>query len=256
MSEADYRGRIALVTGGCGAIGSAVVAALRGQGARVIAADMAGECLAQDCDFRQDTLKTIRLDVTRKSEIVALVDKIMAELGAVDILVNVAGVVSFGSAEQLAEAEWDRVIDINLKGTFLACQAVMPAMKQKGFGRIINIGSLIGKNSGNARPWICADEQQKAGNVAYGVSKAGVHAMTAFLAKEMAAHGVTVNAVAPGPIATAMTTSFPEQLKALIPVGRMGSTGDVVRVILFLAAADAGFITGEVLDVNGGIWCD
>ncbi len=256
MSAEDFKGRIALVTGGCGAIGSAVVAALRERGAKVIAADMSGEALPQQCSFSQDTSRTVRLDVTRNSEIVALVDKIVMELGAVDILVNVAGVVSFGSAEQLAEAEWDRVIDINLKGTFFACQAVMPGMKRKGFGRIINIGSLIGKNSGNARPWISADEQQKAGNVAYGVSKAGVHAMTAFLAKEMAAHGVTVNAVAPGPIATAMTTSFPEQLKALIPVGRMGSTGDVVRVILFLTAADAGFITGEVLDVNGGMWCD
>src|SRR5690606_1166593 len=99
-------------------------------------------------------------------------------------------------------------------------------------------------------------EQKQAGNLAYGVSKAGVHAMTGFLAKELAAHGVTVNAIAPGPISTTMTTNFPQQLRALIPVGRMGTAADIVNAVLFLASRDSGFITGEVLDVNGGILCD
>jgi 3-oxoacyl-[acyl-carrier protein] reductase len=168
----------------------------------------------------------------------------------------VAGVVSFGSAQELTEAEWDRVLDINLKGTFLMCQAVMAGMKRIAFGRIVNIGSVVGKNAGNARPWIDPAEQERAGNVAYGVSKIGVHAMTGFLAKELAAHGITVNAIAPGPIATSMTTNFPAPLKALIPVGRMGAAADVVHAALFLASREAGFITGEVLDVNGGMLCD
>jgi len=168
----------------------------------------------------------------------------------------VAGIVSAGSAQALAEAEWDRVIDINLKGTFLCCQAVMPVMKQQQHGRIINFGSVLGKNGGNPRPWIDPKEQERAGNVAYGVSKAGVHIMTSYLARELAASGVTVNAVAPGPIASAMTTSFPQVLRDLIPVGRMGRAAEVASAVLFLASPESAFITGEVLDVNGGLWSD
>lgn len=252
----EFDGRVALVTGGAGGIGRAVVEALRLHGVKAIAADINGDQAPQDCDFKHKPDTLVRLDVTRKADIVALVERMQAQLGRIDILVNVAGVVSFGSAEQLAEAEWDRVLDVNLKGTFLACQSVMGIMKQQGFGRIINLGSVVGRNGGNARPWISAEEQARAANVAYGVSKSGVHVMTAFLAKELAAQGITVNAVAPGPIATAMTASFPEQLKALLPVGRMGTTDDVVRAVLFLASPRAGFITGEVLDVNGGMLCD
>jgi NAD(P)-dependent dehydrogenase (short-subunit alcohol dehydrogenase family) len=156
----------------------------------------------------------------------------------------------------LAEAEWDRVLDINLKGTFLCCQAVMGVMKTQRFGRIVNMGSVVGKNAGNARPWRDPAEQERAGNVAYGVSKAGVHALTGFLAKELAAHGITVNAVAPGPVASAMTTSFPQTLRDLIPVGRMGQADEIAQAVLFLASPASGFVTGETLDVNGGIWCD
>lgn len=250
----DDRGRVALITGGAGAIGAALATELRRRGAAVVAADGAQGKPWTEADLRTDPL--VRLNVTDRSSVQGLVSRIEAQLGPVDLLVNVAGVVSFGSAEGLPEIEWDRVIDINLKGTFLACQAVMPGMKRAGFGRIINIGSVVGKNAGNARPWLDPNEQQRAGNLAYGVSKAGVHAMTGFLAKELAAHGVTVNAVAPGPIATAMTTGFPDSLRALVPVGRMGTTADVVTAILFLAGRDASFITGETLDVNGGMWCD
>lgn len=255
MSAASFQGRVALVTGGVGAIGAAVCTALRERGARVVAADGAAGDSIESVDLHS-AAPVARLDVTQGREIVALVSRIESTLGPVDLLVNVAGVVSFGAAQTLAEAEWDRVIDINLKGTFLACQAVVSGMKRLGFGRIVNIGSVVGKNSGNARAWLDAAEQQRAGNVAYGVSKAGVHMLTGFFAKELAADGITVNAVAPGPIATAMTTSFPAQLKALIPVGRMGTAADVAAAIIFLAGREAGFITGEVLDVNGGMWCD
>ncbi|CAN5378773.1 3-oxoacyl-ACP reductase FabG [soil metagenome] len=245
MTSTSFTGKVALVTGGAGAIGSAVVTGLRSGGATVIAADSGVN--ASDA---------VTIDVRDRSSLIELVARIEREHGGLDILVNVAGVVSFGSAESLAEAEWDRVIDINLKGTFLACQAVIPAMKRRGFGRIVNLGSVVGKNAGNARPWIAPDEQAKAGNIAYGVSKAGVHMMTSFLAKELAAHGITVNSVAPGPIATAMTTGFPDGLRALIPVGRMGTPQDVARAVLFLSAPEAGFITGETLDINGGMWCE
>ena len=255
MTTQSLEGKVALVTGGLGAIGSAVCTALRERGARVVAADGAAETTVAAADLSV-AAPAIHLDVTRRGDIARLVGRIEAELGGVDILVNVAGVVSFGAAQSLAEAEWDRVIDINLKGTFLACQAVVPGMKRRGFGRIVNIGSVVGKNSGNARAWIDPAEQHRAGNVAYGVSKTGVHTLTGFFAKELAADGITVNAVAPGPIGTAMTTGFPASLKALIPVGRMGTPADVAAAIVFLAGTDAGFITGEVLDVNGGMWCD
>lgn len=254
MNETDHRGRIALVTGAAGAIGSALCAELRRGGATVIAADAQANLEWLQADLR--TAPLVRLDVTDRPSVRGLVARIEEQIGPIDLLVTVAGVVSFGSAEALAESEWDRVIDINLKGTFLCCQAVMPGMKRAGFGRIVTIGSIVGKNAGNARPWLDPAEQQRAGNVAYGVSKAGVHAMTGFLAKELAAHGITVNAVAPGPIATAMTTDFPANLRALMPVGRMGSAADVVRAILFLAGRDSGFVTGEVFDVNGGMLCD
>lgn len=247
LAAESYAGRVALVTGACGAIGASVAAALRERGATVVGADLAGTP-AQRCDEH--------LDVADTHAMRELVARIEARQGPIDLLVNVAGVVSFGDAQTLAEAEWDRVIGTNLKGSFFMCQAVMAGMKRQRFGRIVNIGSVVGKNSGNARPWIDLQEQARAGNLAYGISKAGVHAMTGFLAKELAAHGITVNAVAPGPIATAMTTNFPATLRALLPVGRMGSTDDVTRAVLFLASRDAGFITGEVLDVNGGMWCD
>jgi 3-oxoacyl-[acyl-carrier protein] reductase len=249
-------GRVALVTGGAGAIGSAVAQALVARGVRVVAADLGlpGDPAAFAPAPAGRT--EVHLDVTRKSEITALVARIASTLGGIDLLVNVAGVVSHGTAEALAEAEWDRVMGINLKGTFLCCQAVMPGMRAKRWGRIVNVGSVVGKNGGNARPWLFPDEQLRAGNVAYGVSKAGVHAMTAFLAKELAASGVTVNAVAPGPIATSMTQKYPDALRALVPVGRMGTLADAVHAILFLLAEESSYITGEVLDVNGGLWCD
>jgi 3-oxoacyl-[acyl-carrier protein] reductase len=257
MTESSgLAGRVALVTGGAGGIGRAVATALVDRGVTVVAADVGLPADPATCRFDRAACTQVRLDVTRKAEITALVARIASTLDGVDLLVNVAGVVSFGSAETLAEDEWDRVIAINLKGTFLCCQAAIPGMKQKRYGRIVNMGSVVGKNGGNARPWVDPAEQLRASNIVYGISKAGVHAMTSFLAKELAPHGVTVNAVAPGPIATEMTRNFPATLQALIPVGRMGTLHDVVNAILFLVSSDSGYITGEVLDLNGGLWCD
>ncbi len=252
----SFAGRVALVTGGQGTIGTAVAAALRERGATVVCADASALLDPATADAAALASQPVRLDVTDRAAAFALADRIEQTLGAVDLLVNVAGVVSFGSAADLSEAEWDRVLGINLKGSFFCCQAVMAGMKRKGFGRILNIGSVVGKNAGNARPWIDTAEQQRAGNVAYGISKAGIHVMTGFLAKELAAHGITVNAIAPGPVATPMTTAFPAQLQALIPAGRMGAAADIARAALFLGAREASFITGEVLDVNGGMLCD
>ena len=198
----------------------------------------------------------LQLDVRSAGQVRAAVEGTLAAHGRIDVLVNVAGITSFGSAQQLDEGEWLRVLDINLSGTFRCCQAVMPAMRAQGHGRIVNLGSVLGKNGGNPRPWIDPSEQLASGNVAYGVSKAGVHAMTAYLARELAGAGITVNAIAPGPVASSMTTGLSPAIRALIPVGRMGTPEDVAAAVAFLASDAAGFITGEVIDVNGGMWCD
>jgi 3-oxoacyl-[acyl-carrier protein] reductase len=185
-----------------------------------------------------------------------MVERTVEMLGRVDILVNVAGVTSQGPAEGLSEGEWDRVLAINLKGVFFSCQAVIGPMRRRRYGRIINIGSVLAKNGGNPRPWIDRSEQSGAANVAYGAAKAGVHAITWYLAKELAADGITVNAVAPGPIASAMTSNFPDSLRALIPLGRLGRPEEVAEAVAYLASDAAGFVTGEILDLNGGMWCD
>ena len=239
MTASALSGRVALVTGAGGAIGQAVLRHLREQGARAVGADLKGRPLLET--ERPWESEPVALDVRSRPQLLALVDSLRQSLGPVDTLVNVAG---------------DRVLDINLKGSFLAAQAVIPGMRELGFGRIVNLGSVVGKNSGNARPWISPDEQNRASNVAYGVSKAGIHSMTGFLARELACHGITVNAVAPGPIATEMTTDFPAALRALIPRGRMGTPEDVVRAVSFLIQRESDFITGEVIDVNGGMWSD
>lgn len=244
--------RVALITGAAGAIGSATAHRLAQDGYALALADLWPPGI--DADRRHGL--QLQLDVRSADQVRAAVDRTLSAYGRVDVLVNVAGITSFGSAQQLAETEWQRVLDINLSGTFRCCQAVMAAMKAQRHGRIINLGSVLGKNGGNTRPWIDPSEQNASGNVAYGVSKAGVHAMTAYLARELASAGITVNAVAPGPVASSMTTDLAPAIRALIPVGRMGSPDDVAAVVSFLASDSAGFVTGEVIDVNGGMWCD
>jgi 3-oxoacyl-[acyl-carrier protein] reductase len=254
MQANRLSGRVALVTGAAGGIGRAVALAFAQQGADLCLADIvAADEVAASVGERAIVQ---RMDVTRRADIDAAVQAAHAAFGRLDILVNVAGIVSFGPAATLAEEEWDRVLAINLKGTFLCCQAVIPLMRAQGYGRIINMGSIIGKNGGNARAWIDSSEQLRSSNVAYGAAKAGAHALTFFLARELARDGITVNAIAPGPIASAMTTDFPAALKALIPMGRMGRPEDVAEAAVFLASEAAGFITGEILDVNGGMLTD
>ena len=249
--------RVAIITGASGGLGRATALRFAQEGARLCLADRvpAGEILEL---VRAEGASAIEVetDVTVAGSVQAMVERTLAEFGKVDVLVNIAGVSSHGASDDVDEAEWDRVLRGNLTSVFLCCKAVLPAMRERGYGRIVNMSSILGKNGGNPRPWIDPQEQKRAGNLAYGASKAGVHALTYFLAKENAHHGITVNAVAPGPIATHMTRNFPQTLKNLIPVGRMGLPEDVADAVAFLAGDSAGFITGEVMDVNGGAWTD
>lgn len=248
----DSGQKIALITGASGAIGAATAIRLARDGYRLALADLE----APRWDAAQGEALCFALDVRSGEQVRAVVGRALAHYGRVDVLVNVAGVTSFGSALQLPEDEWQRVLDINLTGVFRCCQAVLAPMRDQRGGRIVNIGSVLGKNGGNTRPWIDASEQKASGNVAYGVSKAGVHTMTAYLAREVASLGINVNAVAPGPVSSSMTTALPQAIKALIPAGRMGTPEDIAGVIGFLASEAAAYITGEVIDVNGGMWCD
>jgi 3-oxoacyl-[acyl-carrier protein] reductase len=249
--------RVAIVTGAAGAIGSAVARRLAAEGADICLAARRGapELLAEIGSLGRRVIE-VRTDVTSKAANQEMVARTLEAFGKVDILVTVAGVVSLGPAETLAEEEWDRVMAINLKGAFLSCQAVIAPMRRQGYGRIINIGSLLAKNGGNPRPWIDRSEQARAGNVAYGSAKAGVHAMTLFLAKELAADGITVNVVAPGPIGTRMTTNLPDTVRQQIPLGRLGTPEEVADAVAYLAGDQAGWVTGEILDINGGILID
>ncbi|VVO47794.1 3-oxoacyl-[acyl-carrier-protein] reductase FabG [Pseudomonas fluorescens] len=241
---------VAVVTGAGGAIGSAVCKLLGSEGYRVAALDLA------EPRVLGPNMRFYSCDVASRIAVRDVVEQIEDDMGPITALVNVAGVLSTGSALELKVSEFERVMRVNVQGTLIPCQLIGQLMAERKRGSIVNIGSVVGKNGGNARPWLDANEQARAGGVAYGMSKSAVHTMTLFLAKELASAGVRVNAVAPGPIATEMTTSFPDNLRALIPLGRMGRAEEVASAVSFMLSDKAGFISGEILDINGALWCD
>lgn len=250
MTRIALDNMVALVTGAGGMIGGAIARRMVEGGARLMLADREAPAAIGRGS------RSFAVDLADPAQVRALVDTVLADCGRIDCLVTAAGITSLGSFEDITVEEWDRVHAINLRGLFLANQAVVAPMKAQGFGRIVNIGSVLAKNGGNPRPWIDPAEQALAGNAAYGTAKAGVHALTLYLAKELAAHGITVNAVAPGPIASPMTSSFPEALLRQIPAGRLGFPNEVAGMVAWLCARESAFVTGEIVDVNGGLWMD
>jgi len=252
-------GRRAILTGAAGGLGRAIATRFAAEGADLCLVDLIDAAEVGE-QVRLAGRRAIieQADVADSDSVQSVVARVTVEWGGVDILVNLAGVGSHGASEDVTEDEWHRVLRCNLTSVFICCQAVLPGMRRQAYGRIVNIGSLLAKNGGNPRPWLDEAEQKRAGNLAYGASKAGVHALTLYLAKENAHRGITVNALAPGPIGSnpRLLTVFPDSLKSQIPVGRLGRPDEVADAAAFLAGDQAGFITGEILDINGGSWCD
>jgi 3-oxoacyl-[acyl-carrier protein] reductase len=240
------QGQIALVTGASRGIGRAIAEALAGQGVVVVgtATTQAGAAAVSQALSAQGG-RGIVLDVNDGAALDAAVDTIVKQQGALHILVNNAGITRDTLAMRMKDADWDAVLDTNLKAVFRASRAVMRTMIKQRYGRIVNITSVVGA-SGNA------------GQANYAAAKAGVAGMTRSLARELGSRGVTVNCVAPGFIATDMTDDLGEAQKsallAQIPIGRLGTPQEVADAVLFLASPTAGYITGTELHVNGGMF--
>ena len=187
----------------------------------------------------------LELDMSAVDTIKATINTAAKEFGHIDILVNNAAITRDGIAMRMKQSDWDAVIATNLSGAFAACQAVLPSMMKERWGRIVNLSSVVGR-SGNA------------GQANYVAAKAGLIGLTKSLAQEMGSRNVTVNAVAPGFINTDMTASLPEDLKtkilSSIPLGRFGQPEDIAEAVAFLASDKASYITGAVLDINGGMY--
>ena len=244
----NFSGKAAVVTGGSRGIGRAVCLELAKGGANVVLCYAGNEAAANDtvaaCEALGARALAVRCNVAEAGEVKALMDAAVQAFGRIDILVNNAGITRDGLLMMMKDEDFDAVINANLKGTFLCMKAVSRLMMRQRYGRIVNLSSVVGLR-GNA------------GQVNYAASKAGVIGMTKSLAKELASRGVTVNAVAPGFMETDMTAAMPKAAKtatlAAIPMGRMGAAEDVAKAVAFLANEEAGYITGQVLAVDGGM---
>jgi 3-oxoacyl-[acyl-carrier protein] reductase len=240
----DLTGMTALVTGASGGIGSAICHALAGQGARLaVSGSNAAKLEAFRASLGGDHV-AIPCNLGDKDSVEALIPSALEKLGQIDILVNNAGVTRDNLAMRMKDEEWDEVIRINLEAAFRLMRAAAKPMMKARFGRIVTITSVVGA-TGNP------------GQMNYAASKAGLVGMSKALAAELASRNVTVNCVAPGFIATAMTEGLPdaqkEALNARIPMGRMGEGNDIGAAVAYLASREAGYVTGHTLHVNGGM---
>ena len=234
--------RVAVVTGGTRGIGEAISVGLKNAGYKV-AANYGGN----DDAARQFTERTgipaYKFDVSNFAACAEGIKRIEADLGPVDVLVNNAGITRDTTIHRMTYEQWNEVIQTNLTSCFNMCRAVIEGMRERSFGRIVNIGSINGQAG-------------QYGQVNYAAAKSGIHGFTKALAQEGAAKGITVNAIAPGYIDTDMVRAVPpnvlEKIVAKVPVGRLGKADEIARGVLFLVADDAGFITGSTLSINGG----
>ena len=245
------RDRVAIVTGGARGIGKAIALRFFREGAKVALVDVEEQrlgILQEEIQKQGGQALVLPCDVSDAMEVNKMVAQVQRVFGRIDILINNAGIIRRGTIETVTEEDWDRVIEVNLKGTFNCCKAVAGIMKHQGYGKIVNVSSIAGK---------MGDITSAPG---YGPSKAGMDALTKTLARQLAQYGINVNSVAPHAIETEMSAEWsPEKRKAIIdaiPLKRLGKPEDVAEAVLFLASDAAAFITGEILDVNGGFLMD
>ena len=239
--------KTAIVTGGARGIGRGIVEALASEGADVAVVDVlergeAASVLAQVEGAGRRGIY-VRADVSEEDGVRGMVGTVLRAFGRIDVLVNNAGVLSQCPVEEMPVEEWDRVLGVNLRGTFLCCRFALPHMLERGEGRIINVASQTGQSGAS-------------GLAHYGASKGGVIAFTKALAREVAARGVLVNAIAPGPISTGIMPPESEELEetrmAALPIGRFGEVGEVAPTAVFLASDDSSYYVGQTLGPNGG----
>lgn len=232
---------VIIVSGATGGIGQAIVKRLQEEGAIVVATDVTASPQETNVEF-------IQADLARPEEIRALFQRVDEKYGRIDGLVNNAGVNRRATTMDVTVEEWDFIMDVNLRGTFFMCQEACRRMIQQKRGAIVNIASSAAKVGG------------KIAGIHYSIAKAGVNAMTMLIAKDMAAHGIRVNSICPGPIDTPFhsETTDAERERAIqnIPLGRFGKPEEIAAVVSFLLSEDASYMTGEILDVNGGLIMD
>jgi acetoacetyl-CoA reductase len=234
--------RVAIVTGGTRGIGCAIAVALRDAGSKVAATYAGNDEAARR--FTQETgIAAYKFDVADFKACEAGVKRIEVELGPVEILVNNAGITRDSVLHKMTPEQWGQVIATNLTSCFNMCRLVIEGMRERGFGRIVNIGSINGQAG-------------QYGQVNYAAAKSGIHGFTKALAQEGAGRGITVNAIAPGYIDTDMVRAVPQnvldKIVARIPVGRLGHAEEIARGVLFLVSDDGGFVTGSTMSINGG----
>ena len=245
-------GRVALVTGAGRGIGKVIALAFAGEKAHVVINDICPkdelEKVADEISALEVQSMAIQADVSQYDQVKEMIGQVEKTFQGLDILVNNAGLIRRGTIETVTEEDWDQVIRVNLKGTFNCCKAVVAIMKRQRMGKIINVSSVAGKTG---------DITSAPG---YGPSKAAIDALTKTLARELAQYGINVNAVAPHAIETEMSAQWSEEKRKsiieAIPLKRLGTPEDVAHAVLFLASDKANFITGEILDVNGGFLMD
>jgi acetoacetyl-CoA reductase len=240
--------RVAVVSGGIGGLGTAICIGLARMGCKVIAADLpgnAGRIAGFEAEVAGHDIAFAALDVTDREACAALVRDVEQAHGALDILVNAAGITRDATLRKMEPSQWDAVLAVNLDGVFNLTRAAIDGMATRGFGRIVNISSVNGQTG-------------QFGQANYAAAKAGMHGFTMSLAREVARKGVTVNSVSPGYCETAMVMAIAEEIRAgivdQVPVGRLGKPEEIARTVAFLAADDAGFITGANIPVNGGLF--
>ena len=234
--------RVAFVSGGTRGIGAAISVALKEQG-RTVVANYAGNDAAASAFHEQTGIRTVKFDVCHFEQCEVAIQRITEDVGPIEVVVNNAGITRDGTLQRMSRDMWDAVIDTNLGSCFNLCKLTFPGMRERKFGRIVNVGSINGQAG-------------QYGQVNYAAAKSGIHGFTKALAQEGARFGITCNAIAPGYVDTDMVRAVPpdvlEKIVARIPVGRLGHAADIARGVAFLTADEAEFITGSTLSINGG----